>query len=247
MTLKLPSGSGVRFALIGLDDGFRRMEMCYSPTVQGPAPLGPPVAPNPVSNAPAVAQTPQNPLIARDSALTPMLGEHPLPPQATTDRPALATVPNLLAKAQEAQRVAQELTQNSPQKPEAQAAPEGQLMANGWTGSGQASQPGSPDIMAKQPGKETYIRREMRWRALKGANLREVLSVWAKGSGTELMWLSPTDFAVQRSLSQQSTFEAAAQSLLEQFSEMEPRPVGRIYREPGTSKLVLVVELSQSR
>lgn len=245
MTLKLP-GTSLRFAMIGLGDGFKRMETCYNPSIQGPAPLAPPVAPNPKSQAAAEARPPQNPLIATNSRLTPMLGEDALPADAPPQGAQAAAVPNLLAKAQEAERVAQELVQNSPQKPKP-AAPEGQQMAAGWTETKQVRDAASSDIMTKQPGKETYVRREMRWRALKGANLREVLNVWAQGSGTELIWLSPRDFAVQRSLSQQSTFEGAAQSLLEQFGEMDPRPVGRMYREPGTSKLVLVVELSDSR
>ncbi len=248
MALKLPSGSTVRFALIGLDDGFKRMETCYNPTVQGPSRLGPPVAPNLPAQAAPAHQTRQNPLIVPDAQLTPLPGDAlPMEPQnAASPATTPAAVPDLLAKAQEAERIAQELVQNSPQKPKS-AAPQGQELATGWTETGQARQRESSDIMAKQPGQETYIRREMRWRALKGANLREVLTLWAQGSGTELIWLSPKDFAVQRSLSQQSTFEAAAQSLLEQFSEMRTRPVGRIYREPGTSKLVLVVELSEGR
>ena len=58
----------------------------------------------------------------------------------------------------------------------------------------------------------------------------------------KLMWLPVQSFAVQRSISMSGDFKVAAQNLLEQFSDQTVRPVGRLYLEPGTSKLVLVVE-----
>lgn len=260
----------IRFAMIGLGDGLERMDVCYNPTVEGPARLGPVVAPNPGPRPPAAAESapPQNPLIARQEALTPMPGENAGIAQQSPRPPAMSQqqVSGLMARAQEAERIAQDLIQRSPQKPAgaaspqqqslpadpppAQAAQSGQQMATGWTDTAQQRAPEATDIMSTGSVKasqapETYVRREMRWRALKGANLREVLGVWAQGGGIELIWLSPQDFAVQRSLSQQATFETAVQALLEQFSALDPRPVGRIYREPGSAKLVLVVEMSR--
>lgn len=255
------------FALIGLDDGFDRMEICYNPSIHGPAPMAPPVAPNPVSppttgvsmvgSAPEGSRTatPQNPLIAREAgALTPMMDDAPTAlPQGAPQQAA----PDLIAMAREAEAAARNLAARSPQnRPAAQmpaapapvaAAPQGEQLAEGWTDARQVRTGTATDVMAQPPGKEVYVRREMRWRALKGANLREVLGVWAEGSGTRLIWNSSRDFAVQRSLSLEGTFESAAQSLLEQYNDSNPRPVGRIYREPGTSKLVLVVEMSDAR
>lgn len=261
------------FALIGLDDGFDRMEICYNPSIHGPAPMAPPVAPNPVSPpttgvsmvgaAPEGSRTatPQNPLIAREAGggLTPMMDDAPaaLPQDVPQQAAQQQAAPDLIAMAREAEAAARNLAARSPQnRPAAQmpaapapaaAAPQGQQMAEGWTDARQVRTGTAADVMAQPPGKEVYIRREMRWRALKGANLREVLGVWAEGSGTRLIWNSSRDFAVQRSLSLQGTFESAAQSLLEQYNDSNPRPVGRIYREPGTSKLVLVVEMSGAR
>jgi hypothetical protein len=239
------------FALMGLADGFKRMEVCSNPSVTGPVALAPPVAPNPRSTAPAKAvpevQTPQNPLIARDGGLIPMPGDAALPPVQDQQRGAGLPVSDLMAKAQQAEQVAQELVKNSPQRPQP---PQGEQLARSWSDAAPAQNAQKTDvktdIMGKKPANETYVRREMRWRALKGANLREVLKVWADGSGAELIWLAKEDFAVQRSMSQQSTIESAAQTLLEQFNDMNPRPVGRVYREPGTSRLVLVVESAET-
>ncbi|MBI2233470.1 MAG: TcpQ domain-containing protein [Micavibrio aeruginosavorus] len=253
-------------ALIGLDDGFERMEICYNPSIHGPAPMAPPVAPNPVAppttgvtmvgTVPEGSRTatPQNPLIAREAgALTPMMddAQAALPQGA----PQGAAAPDLIAMASEAEDAARSLAARSPQNnrpaaPSAAApapAPQGEQLAEGWTDARQVRAGTATDVMAQPPGKEVYVRREMRWRALKGANLREVLGVWAEGSGARLIWNSSRDFAVQRSLSLQGTFESATQGLLEQYNDSNPRPVGRIYREPGTSKLVLVVELSDAR
>ncbi|HEY8190772.1 MAG TPA: hypothetical protein VIF12_08800, partial [Micavibrio sp.] len=82
-------GKSVTFALIGLDDGFERMETCYNPSIHGPAPLAPPIGPQPTPETiktptpkPEAAQDKsiQNPLIARDAGLTPMPGDAGLSP-----------------------------------------------------------------------------------------------------------------------------------------------------------------------
>ncbi len=85
-----------------------------------------------------------------------------------------------------------------------------------------------------------------RWRTMRGANLREVLDVWATHSNTKLIWMAGQDFSVHRSLSLQGTFSTAVLSILEQFNEEKIRPVGRMYRDPQTGGMVLLIELDRA-
>ncbi|HEY8189446.1 MAG TPA: TcpQ domain-containing protein, partial [Micavibrio sp.] len=87
---------------------------------------------------------------------------------------------------------------------------------------------------------------EMHWRALKGSNLRQVLDSWTRNTGVQFIWSADQDFAVQRSLSFQGTFDSAVKSLLAEYDGQSSRPKGRIYQQPGTGKPVLVIELETS-
>lgn len=253
--------ASVALNLTGLDDGFQRMEGCYAPGGVAPEQKS---ANRPDSAAPVKGST-QNPLIARNNALTPMPGEEamamaaqPVPERAPIEAPdaqlsvnavlndvakAAAPVPGgsagfLIAKAQEAEEAAKRLSANSPNKPS-----EGKAMAGNWT-KPDVVRPNGADIMAggsnAAPAKNAN--QNMRWRALKGANLQDVLRLWTDGAGVGLMWLADANFPVQRSLSMEGNFETAVQALLEQYDGQTSRPVGRIYREPGSQSLVLVVE-----
>ena len=251
------AGASVGLDMKGLDDGLRRMEACFNPTGNQ---LENYKGNEAVAIKPASKKlTSGNPLIAKNSGLTPMPGDQAaaLPPVAAAPAPdrelsvdAVLNDPakqppanaaaHLIAKANEAEEAARRLSAKSPNRPD----PTGQQMASGWTDP-KVIRPNPADVMVTPNNAAPVaksITRNMRWRALKGASLQDVLGLWADGAGVRLIWLPVDSFAVQRSLSQEGPFEPAVQSLLEQFDGQAKRPVGRIYREPGSNNLVLVVQ-----
>jgi hypothetical protein len=242
-------GRSVTFALIGLDDGFERMETCYNPSIHGPAPLAPPIGPQPTPETvkmptakreSAKEKSIQNPLIAQDAGLTPMPDDQvpspagaALPPD--TDEAAMA----LMEKARQAEAAARDLAGRSPQKKQP-APPAGTAMAADWSSGKQMRSPADIIVNNGDGGQQSS---EMHWRALKGANLRQVLDAWTRNTGVQFIWSADQDFAVQRSLSFQGTFDAAVKALLAEYDGQSSRPKGRIYQQPGTGKPVLVIEL----
>ena len=87
------------------------------------------------------------------------------------------------------------------------------------------------------------IQRETRWFALSGASLKEVMQVWADDEGAELIWQAGGDYALFNSVSQVGHFEDAVFKALSQFDEQEGnRPVGEMYKNPGTGKKVLLIK-----
>ncbi|MGZ9108150.1 MAG: TcpQ domain-containing protein [Micavibrio sp.] len=224
-------GASVGLNLVGLEDGFRRMDACYGPGQKEER----------ISEFQQDREEPsslksstQNPLITPKDGLT------PLPEDEISETPPVAPseADSLIAKAKEAEDAARRLAASSPSKPAA----EGQAMASSWT-EPKVVRPNPSDIMVqKSAPPPASTSRNMRWRALKGANLQDVLGLWTSGVDVRLMWLADSNFPVMRSLSFEGNFESAVQSLLEQYSGQGDRPVGRIYREPGSQKLVLVIE-----
>lgn len=245
ITIKIDSQT-VALNMIGLSDGFKRMNQCYNPGQDNQ------------TQKPFAHTSNQNPLIAQDSGLTPMPGDrlsdhsqdgYSPDPEMSVNAVLNEVAPtppapgnsgaNLIANVRQSQKIAKELSATNPMK----QVPEGQQMAGAWT---------EPKIVRSNndiidQGAATSAQtmdgtQDMRWRALKGADLHNILDSWAQGSGVKLMWLPVENFAVQRSISMSGDFKTAAQALLEQFSDLSVRPVGRLYREPGTTRLVLVVE-----
>lgn len=260
-------GAAAILNLAGLNDGFARMESCFGQAMTQPPPTQKQPEPeNPMGmqssgieqqqQPPQAPAAPQNPLIAQNAGLTPMPGDGaqqpspaPAPPLAAPAVPAVQedTVLSLMQKAQEAQDAAARLSAKSPYaapKAEADPVPAGNV-ARSWS---------DPTVLRRAPQDMLVQRntgpsalagdaaRPMRWRALRGANLRDTLDIWAAGVGVKLLWNATDNFAVRQSLSFEGTFDQAANTLLEQFDGQMAQPVGRIYREPGSAKLVLVVD-----
>ena len=87
------------------------------------------------------------------------------------------------------------------------------------------------------------IEKETRWFALSGASLKEVLQVWADDEGAELIWQAGSDYALPSSVSQVGQFEDAVFKALSQFDAQEVnRPVGEMYKNPGTGQKVLLIK-----
>lgn len=85
------------------------------------------------------------------------------------------------------------------------------------------------------------------WRALKGSSLREVLALWALDNKVELIWNADEQYRVKQTLSLNTSFEGAVETLLKQFEPDFPspgvrRPVGQLYVDPAEGKRVLVIK-----
>lgn len=95
----------------------------------------------------------------------------------------------------------------------------------------------------KQYSNKSKYQSVRKWRAMKGANLREVLHIWSEHAGVRLIWLAGADFSVQESMSYNGTFHQAIIHLFEQYIDARARPVGKIYDEPSSSGKALMVEM----
>ena len=81
------------------------------------------------------------------------------------------------------------------------------------------------------------------WRALEGANIRQVLEEWTQDAGVELIWDNQNAFAVLDSFEMQAPFEKAVQILLDQYQESQVRPVATLHVDPQTREKTLIVRV----
>jgi hypothetical protein len=104
------------------------------------------------------------------------------------------------------------------------------------------------DYSKRNDGEENPVyTKKARWRAGKGANIKEVLEVWAKYAGAEVIWKSDQDFVVKEPLVVEGSFEKAVMAVLYQYNEDKIRPVGEIYDAGGASgKAVFTIDSSNS-
>lgn len=80
-----------------------------------------------------------------------------------------------------------------------------------------------------------------RWSAPAGASLQGVLALWAQQEGIEFVWQSSQNFALKRGINSGSSFEAAVQAALEQFTNETVSPTARLNTDPATGQRVLFV------
>lgn len=254
-TLEISIGDNkATLSMAGLRQGLQRMNSCAGAV--------PATAPAPVSApSPKHVQNPsprQNPLLAQNQnadLLTPLPGEveeaqapAPAPKHPRID-PALF---NLSQKAEQAQQAAKALSgQKTPNDAGDTGTPQTSQTAGHSTVVNVARTWSDPTIRRADPSDimgrsvasalQGDAARPMRWRALRGANLQNTFEVWANAVGVKLVWTTDQDYAVRQSIVIEGPFDQAAMALLEQFGDTRPRPVGRVYREPGSNQLVLVV------
>ena len=254
--------SQMEFSMLGVGDGLKRMESCFSPsTKSAAAPVehavegqhvwkagsdadkpahdeAPPVTDSAIPGIrkldAALAQ-PQEPM-GRDAAEEQADAGSALPPMG--DVPAVspnAPAPDPVHSQEVSAPVIEDIVdQNRPnmvitKAPESQPAPV----------------EAKPDIIFPPAGKAAQASapgQQMRWRVMKGANLRGILDVWAKSAQAQLVWQSDQDFSVMQSVAQQDTFEGIVQTLLAQYPDGQPRPVGKIHIDPATGQKTLVIE-----
>ena len=105
-----------------------------------------------------------------------------------------------------------------------------------------STMPAAPRIEAQQASAPMQIEFDpQRWRALKGANLQEVLQVWAEDAGVRLNWKSYRHYAVQDSISLKVPFDQAIVHTLDQFDVHSVRPMGHLFVRPDGSEAVLTI------
>lgn len=265
----------MEFSMLGVGDGLKRMESCFSPSAKpasaasaGHAVEGQHVwkadsgtvtaaqaEPSPgagsaipgirkLDMALASPQTAAGQEAAEDhadtgSALPPVDGDMAVSPNAPAPNPVHSQ--EVAAPGDDAGPVIEDVAdQNAPDmnipKAVAPAVPEPQA----------APVEAKPDILlppAGQPAaRASAPAQQMRWRVMKGANLRGILDVWAKSAQAQLVWQSDQDFSVLQSVAQQDTFEGIVQTLLAQYPDDQPRPFGKIHVDPATGQKTLVIE-----
>lgn len=134
---------------------------------------------------------------------------------------------------------------------------QGEVMAAAATPQAAATQPSYPYQQQQPPPQAQFPvspllqpppggAAERRWRAMRGANLHEVLEVWARYENARLIWQADEDVALAGSVSVTGTFEGAVEKLLNQYGNTGRRPVGKIYADPSQSQKVLLVEMKGS-
>lgn len=220
-SLALDIGSQTfEFAILGMDDGFRRLEACYDPQqAQGGQPQE--------GESASIAPQPMN-----DSQPPPGLRSFPPP-----DMPDLKSADNALPA--EIEPAAGDATADA----EAGAAPQKAvttLMQPPPTSGGKPR-----DILAPSGDAAAGADVEKRWRAMKGASLHDVLEIWAKNADTELVWTVGGDFPVKKSVIRQGSMEAAVLELLQQYEDDKARPVGKLYNDPSMNRRVLLIHAEQ--
>jgi hypothetical protein len=80
------------------------------------------------------------------------------------------------------------------------------------------------------------------WRAMRGTNLRDILSLWAQSGQARLVWRSADDFPINESLVVRGGLNDAVDEVLAQYQGQRMRPVGKFYRDPATGQQILVID-----
>ncbi len=258
------------FALLGAKNGLLRVEQCYNPQQQNTdnKSRGFQNATNhnqreaiPPVYSDALRQQQPPPVVEdKDKILIPMPGDlskaqpssvpgNIVQEMAALDNMLQSAAQKLAAlepasgymKAGEIEKMATQKT-NIPAKQAAKAM--GKPLANSWTSPLNNNIAGlnQQDIIVAGHG--LTATRERRWRAMQGNNLHEILDVWARHENVRLIWKTDHAFAIQESVSMQSTFEDAVLTVLQQHDKRK-RPVGRIYIDPVVNQRVLLVETQE--
>lgn len=69
-----------------------------------------------------------------------------------------------------------------------------------------------------------------KWSATADETLRETLQKWAVQNGSSLEWTIDYDYLLKRPVNYDGSFSEAVKALLDQFSEVEPRPYGQLFK-----------------
>ncbi len=81
-----------------------------------------------------------------------------------------------------------------------------------------------------------------KWHAIRGTDMRNIVQLWAHEAGVELVWESDVNFPVKETVNVKGNFESALQSILEQYSGDQVRPVGTLHKDPLSPRTFLVIK-----
>ena len=81
-----------------------------------------------------------------------------------------------------------------------------------------------------------------RWNAPAGSSLQQVLAIWSRQAGVELIWESNEGFAVKAPVSMNGSYEDALQKLLNQYVSDSVRPAAQLNNDPISGRRVLLVQ-----
>lgn len=84
------------------------------------------------------------------------------------------------------------------------------------------------------------------WTAPRGSSLKTVLESWSDLEGVDLFWSSEFDYILAGDVNINGTYEDAVQTLLDGFSQAEPKPQGRLHPNLPNGPAVLVIEANQA-
>lgn len=79
-----------------------------------------------------------------------------------------------------------------------------------------------------------------RWQAPAGETLRSVLSRWSAEAGVSIFWSIDYDYRLATPVSYDGSFQSAAASLLDQFTQSKPRPYGQLHQPAGNAQTLVV-------
>jgi len=239
MTIGL-GASNMEFSLLGVPQGLKRMESCFSPTGAVTAAAEQPVPPAPT---PGVRTLDEKPAVEQKIAEAP----------ATTAAPA-APMPDskldeLISKASESTLPAVPAeVQPKVSKKDDEPKPEPEVAAIKPKVKPAPAPAPVPEVKSQDiiiPGTTASVTGEgqqMRWRVMKGANLQSILEVWAQSAQARLVWNAGQGFSVPESVVMQGTFEEVVETVLSQYTPGQVRPMGKIYIDPVMKQKVLVIE-----
>jgi len=234
-TLRMTVGNSVMdFALFGMQEGLQRMEHCFSGKEEGGRTVWEEAALLDTSSSVHAQETEDD---EAATLLTPMPAEQLLD-EAAKKVQAIAPAAGPAARLFDVAVIRKDA---SSEKPVEQKVVEQETITGWQPPFGKQANRKIQDIIftGTTPGEKKM---EGRWRALSGANLREVLDKWAAYSDIRLLWMAGQDFPVRKSVVVQGTFETAVLMLLEQYGDEGIRPVGKMYNDSETDQKVLLIE-----
>ncbi len=83
------------------------------------------------------------------------------------------------------------------------------------------------------------------WQADKGANIQDVINLWAARAGVKVAWSSFTSLPVKSSQSSRGSFESALQTLLDQYKGDKVRPFATLNEDPVSGEKTLTMNMEK--
>lgn len=81
------------------------------------------------------------------------------------------------------------------------------------------------------------------WEGLEGAQLRDVLEAWSPRAGVKLVWMTPLNFELNKTVTLKTgAFDKAVVDVLSQFKGQRARPVAELNTDPDTGEKTLTIK-----